>query len=146
MKPAGMSDNGGRWRTRLRRILWDQRTRAQFMRFLFTGVINTLFSYLVFSALIWVGLQDISALAIATIAGILFNFQTIGRVVFREMQARLFFRFLLVYALVFVVNACALRYLHTHGFGSRASQAMLLPLIVLLSFSLNKLLVFGRSR
>ena len=54
----------------------------QFILFLVMGGVNTLFYYSLYSLLIYIGVFYAAAVVIATVCGVLFNFQTFGRVVF----------------------------------------------------------------
>ncbi|MGV2387505.1 MAG UNVERIFIED_CONTAM: GtrA family protein [Microcystis novacekii LVE1205-3] len=53
--------------------------KHKFARFLLVGVLNTLFSYFLYGSLILIGLNYKYAVLLATIIGVLFNFQTTGR-------------------------------------------------------------------
>ena len=60
--------------------------KNQFFRFLFTGFLNTIFGYSVFSFLIFFSLNYQLAIVIATILGILFNYQSLKRLVFNKSK------------------------------------------------------------
>ncbi|MEW5756395.1 MAG: GtrA family protein [Pseudomonadota bacterium] len=124
-------------------LLAGDRTHAQFIRFLLTGVVNTLFSYCVFSLLLFLGFGAFAALLIASVCGILFNFQTIGRLVFRRLDARMLLRFFAVYIVVFVVNWAALKALMDLGASGYLAQAVLVPLVAVMSFLGHKFFVFN---
>ena len=114
----------------------------QFLRFLVIGGINTLFGYSLFSLLILVGAVPDIALFAATVVGVLFNYVTTGRLVF---AARGFGRlpwFAGVYGLTFLINLWSLRGLISAGLSPLLAQAGLLPVVTILAFALNKLLVF----
>ncbi|MFM6404510.1 MAG: GtrA family protein, partial [Microcystis sp.] len=68
--------------------------KSKFVRFLLVGVINTLFGYSVFALMICLGLDYRYSLLIATICGVLFNFKTIGGIVFKDQNNRLLARFI----------------------------------------------------
>lgn len=78
----------------------DQR----FIRFLIAGVINTLFGFLVYSALILGGNTRWQALLLGSIAGVCFNFFTTGGYAFRDISARRIPRFALSYLAVYLIN------------------------------------------
>ena len=63
----------------------------RFIRFLLVGGVKTLFGYGVFFSLIYIGLHYSLAALLGTILGILFNFQTVGRLVFDGYHHGLFF-------------------------------------------------------
>jgi putative flippase GtrA len=114
----------------------------QFVRFIAVGGLNTMFGYGVFSLLALAGMEAGLALLFATVLGVLFNYFTTGRLVFAAKGLGRLPWFIAVYGLTFLVNLWSLRRLTTAGLSPLQSQAMLLPLITVLAFVLNKLLVF----
>jgi putative flippase GtrA len=55
--------------------------KHKFARFLLVGVLNTIFGYFLYGTLILIGLDYKYAVLLVTILGVLFNFQTTGRLV-----------------------------------------------------------------
>ncbi|NCR39973.1 MAG: GtrA family protein [Microcystis aeruginosa W13-11] len=122
--------------------------KHKFARFLLVGVLNTLFGYFLYGTLILIGLDYKLAVLLATILGVLFNFQTTGRLVFGSKNNKLIFRFVLVYVVTFLLNVEALRIVDAIDIGIEqktkmliAGAILLLPMAVL-SFVLMKLFVF----
>jgi putative flippase GtrA len=74
------------------------------LRFLIIGAINTAFGYLVFSVLIYIGLDYVVASLIATVISTLFNFKTLGNLVFRQNDTNLIFRFFGVYVFLYLLS------------------------------------------
>ena len=128
---------------------WDGVTRAgrragvnpQFIRFLAVGVLNTLFGQGFFAILVLLGLHPQVALLLATIVGVLFNFQSFGRLVFRGSDGRLP-RFIACYTLVYAINAIALDVLIRFGIWAILAQAILMLPIATLNFALSRRFVF----
>jgi putative flippase GtrA len=116
--------------------------RSRFARFLAVGLLNTAFGYACFAALLWAGLHYTLALLLATVAGVLFNFKTIGALVFGSSNARLLWRFVLVYALIYTANVTSLALLQRAGLHALAAQAALLLPLAVASFLLNRRFVF----
>lgn len=108
------------------------------------GGLNTAFGYSVFLLLIALGLGVAPALAAATIVGIVFNFFTTGKLVFRNADRRALLPFALGYGATYLVNLVTLKELLSLGLSPPLAQAICLPLVVSLSFAINKLLVFER--
>ncbi len=119
----------------------------QFILFLIMGGINTLFYFSLYSLLIYVGVHYAAAVAVATVCGVLFNFQTFGRVVFKDFQTRLLGRFVGVYAVVYTANVAGLKLLEIVGLSDKyiAGAVLVLP-VALLGYVLNKTFVFNRSK
>jgi putative flippase GtrA len=122
--------------------LGANQTGAQFVRFLFTGALNSLFGYLIFALLIWCGASLLVALVGANTAGVLLNFQTIGRIVFRTAKWRLLLRFSAVYVGILVLNWFGLSGLVRVGIGTLLAQALLTPILAICAFLAHKFLVF----
>lgn len=115
----------------------------RFLLFLLVGGLNTAFGYGAFALLYALGLHYAAAAALSTIAGILFNFQTTGRIVFGSRDPALLFRFVAVYAITYVVNVGLLRLTEGGPLGIVAIQAILLLPMAALSFVLQRRLVFA---
>src|ERR1700681_3661511 len=80
-----------------------------FIKFIFVGVLNTLFGYLTFSLLIFLGLHYYLAFFLATCVGILFNFKTFGTLVFNNSEKKLLVKFIAVYLVVYLINIAILK-------------------------------------
>ncbi|HCS64153.1 MAG TPA: polysaccharide biosynthesis protein GtrA [Cellvibrio sp.] len=115
---------------------------VQFVRFLAVGVVNTLFGYSIYALLIYLGLAYTYALLFATILGVLFNFQTIGRLVFQSRDKRLIGKFFAVYAITFCLNLLLIKLMIKLGLSAYLAGALALIPTTVLSFLLNKFFVF----
>ena len=95
------------------------------VKFLAIGFVNTLFGYCVYAGLIFLKLPYLFALFLATVAGIVFNYFSFGRVVFRVRGGwRVFAKFVIAYAMVYTVNATLLSLLtHDHYLNAYIAQA-----------------------
>jgi len=115
------------------------------MRFLAVGVLNTGFSYGVYAMLVWFGVAPQLASLLALLAGILFNFHSVGRLVFRQDARGRFPRFVAVYAVVYLANLATLELFLRLGVNPYLAQALALPVVALTSYELNKRWVFDRA-
>lgn len=68
----------------------------QIILFLSVGAVNTLFGFLLFVGLIFMGLHYAIACLIVTIIGIFFNFCTMGKIVFNNSNPYLIFKYILM--------------------------------------------------
>lgn len=117
----------------------------QFVRFVLVGMLNTAFGYSVYAALVLIHVHYSAAAVLSTVAGVLFNFKTTGPLVFGSRGNRRFFRFVAVYAVMLAINVTALWALHDRlGLGSLVSQALCLPPLVVMTFLMQKHLVFRK--
>lgn len=129
------------WIAQVMRMARDQEVR-RFALFLAIGALNTLVGYLLFGAFIFVGWDQSTAVAGATGLGILFNFQSIGRLVFQNGRLNLLPRFIGVYTLHFFSNIGLLALLTRNGVPTLLAEALILPILSVISFFLMRRFVF----
>lgn len=111
-------------------------------KFIAVGILNTLVGYSLYALFLYCNFPYSLALLLATVLGVLFNFQSIGRLVFNNRENSLIWRFVGVYTITFCVNLLLIKLITTWGFNAYvAGAAALLPCTVL-SYLLNKFLVF----
>ena len=67
--------------------------KEEFTKFIFVGVLNTIVGYSFYALFIYLGFDYKVSVFLATVLGVLFNFQTIGRLVFNRYNNRLLFKF-----------------------------------------------------
>ena len=117
--------------------------RRQFVRFLLVGGLNTVFGYCLFALLIWLGLQYPAAIGLATLAGIVFNFQSTGRVVFGSAPWKRIPRFAFVYAVVYALNLAGVSALLGWGINIYLANAMVLLPLAAFAYMLQRRFVFA---
>lgn len=117
------------------------------VRFLVTGVLNTLFGYAVFSGLLWLSVQYLIALMLATIAGVIFNYFSFGRLVFQtEVHWRIFAKFVAAYATIYAINAALLAALTKYcSLSPYVGQIICIPVSVGLSWLLMNHWVYKKD-
>ena len=124
------------------KTIWSIR----FVRFLFVGGLNTLFSYVIYAILILLNVHYTLATLISTILGIIFNFFTTGSIVFRNRKLSLMLRFFLVYGFTYLVNILLLSFFETKQVDMLIAGAIVTLPVALLSYFLNAKLVFRESK
>jgi len=125
----------------MRKLIRDR----QFHRFIAVGFLNTLVGYGLFAFFIYLGMHYPLAVLFSTILGVLFNFKSIGILVFRNPDNRLIFRFFGVYTLLYILNVALIALIKTMETNDYIAGALALGPIAFLSFLLNKYHVFCRS-
>jgi putative flippase GtrA len=118
----------------------------QFVRFLVVGVLNTAVGYGLFAFFVILGLHYGIAAALSTVLGVLFNFHTIGRLVFESRDRSLLLRFAAVYATTYVLNVGALRALEATRQPVLVVQAGLAFPMAAVAFALHRRFVFHREK
>ena len=116
---------------------------VQLVKFLIVGGINTLFGYLIFAFFIFINFHYSLAALISTIAGIIFNFNTTGRLVFNNRNNRLIFRFFGVYLIIYGLNILFLKLLGSMQMSMFIAGAVIILPVAVIAFLLNKYLVFN---
>lgn len=114
------------------------------IKFLSAGVINTVFGYSVYAALLFVKTPYLIALFVATIAGVVFNYFSFGRMVFNGHENwSVFGRFVMAYVLIYTINAVLLGILKAYFLLSPyVGQVICIPISVLLSWLLMNYWVY----
>jgi len=126
-------------------LLFSLNKHRQFCLFIAVGVLNTVFGYSVFSLFIFCGLHYIWAAFFGTCLGIIFNFRTIGGIVFKNHNYRLFFKFLCVYGFLYVINITLIKLTLFITSNVYIAGAIAVVICALISYVLNKHLVFARK-
>lgn len=117
---------------------------AIFLRFLIAGGFNSLFGWLIYSAVILLGGEAWLALIVGSITGIGFNFITFGGYAFRDMAIKRLPRFVLSYGCIYVINLICLTALNPWVAHPIWSQLILTPPLSILSYVLLSRMVFTR--
>jgi len=119
---------------------------SRIFRFLVIGFVNTLFGYGVFAFFIFLHFHYVLAALVATVLGVIFSFNTIGRIVFEKNENKLILKFICVYIVTYLLNILGLRILNNTGFSSYVSGAILILPMALIAYVLNSEFVFRTSR
>jgi len=119
----------------------------RFIKFIAVGILNTIFSYAIYAFLLFIGLSYIKALLFSTIAGVVFNYFSYGKIIFLGFKNRVIFcKFFFTYILIYLVNTLLLSILITFYFVSPlVGQVVCIPPSVLLSWLLMNYWVFKRN-
>lgn len=116
-----------------------------FVRFLLVGGLNATFGYSCFALLVYLGAHYSLALFLSTVAGVIFNFKSTGKLVFSSSRRHSFLRFVCVYAVVYGANLAGMRVLEEMKLNPYASAALLILPVALIAFFLQKRYVFSHD-
>lgn len=123
-----------------------ERVLVHFMKFVLVGAANTAFGYALFALFyLLLGTHQL-AITFSTVCGVVFNFYSTGRLVFRSRRLSALLPFAAGCAAVCLVNILLLDELTALAISPLVGQALALPLLVLLSYAINRYLVFGGPR
>ncbi len=121
-------------------------SEPRIIKFLSVGVLNTVFGYAVYASLIFVNVPYLTALFVATVAGVVFNYFSFGRMVFHGHGGWFVFgKFVIAYGVVYVVNAALLRALTKDFLNPYLGQVICIPISVLLSWLLMNYWVYKKD-
>ncbi|CNF39979.1 MULTISPECIES: GtrA family protein [Yersinia] len=118
---------------------------VKLVRFLLVGVMNAAFGYGCFAAFLYLGLHYSMALLLATILGVLFNFKSIGALVFGSKKNSLIFRFVAGYIVVYGANVAGIAALTSLGATPYLAGIALIVPMALLSFVINNRYIFNHA-
>jgi putative flippase GtrA len=116
--------------------------RQKVIRFVLTGLLNTLFGYSVFAALTSLRWPDTLSVPVAMAAGVGFNFMSYGKLVFASVDIRRLPRFVGAYLCLYLCNVIGLRTLARFGMNAYAAQAMLVIPLAVFAYFINDRWVF----
>lgn len=122
-----------------------QTLNIQFIRFVLVGCLNTGFSYTIYAIFLYFGFDYVSANFGALILGIFFSFRTQGRLVFRNKNNKLIFRFAAYWCLIFLLNILFISLFLKTGLNAYWAGAFALIPSTVASYFVQKILVFGSS-
>ena len=113
-------------------------------KFISVGIINTIVGYSVYALFIMLNIPYLTSLFLATIIGVVFNYFSIGRLVFKSEGGSItFVKFVVTYGIIYLVNAVALRTLITiFKVGAYVGQVLCVPISVFLSWILMNYWVY----
>lgn len=117
------------------------------IRFLLAGVVNTLFSYILYFFLIEAGLYYIIAVTLSTIGGITFNFLNFKLFVYKNhrVEKNGFMKLFISYFIQYILNLIGITILTYMGFSYQLAGAlMILPLAIFI-YTINKTYIFIKN-
>ena len=117
-------------------------TVNQIGKFIAVGGLNTLVGYSLYAFFVFIHFDYKLALFLATLFGIFFNFKTIGGLVFKDWSNTAFFKFALVYFMLFWINILAIHMISTFTPNLYVAGLIVIFPAALISFFINKLIVF----
>lgn len=126
-------------------LILDHVKKNRFYLFILVGILNTVFGYSIFVLLIFLGLHYTLAAFLATCIGVLFNFKTTGKIVFKNSNSRLIFRFVLVYVVQYCVSISLIKICLLFGLNTYVAGAVSTFFCAILSYLLSKNFVFERK-
>lgn len=117
----------------------------RFVRFLLVGGLNTLFGFLVYSAFILLHSPTWLALLGGNVAGVVFNFFTIGGLVFLNLSVSRAPMFVLAYAVIYFVNLELIGWISAIAHSRIVAQAILVLPMAMLSYFILRNYVYGNN-
>lgn len=121
------------------------RMNTTFIRFVLVGILNTAFGVGLYCLFVYLGMSYRWAVLLSTVLGVLFNFKTIGTLVFHNSNNRLIFKFIMAYVIVYFVNIGFIRLLLEFTLLNEYWAGIIAtPFVAIASFSLQKFFVFKK--
>ncbi len=114
------------------------------IKFIVVGGLNTVFGYGIYWALLQLGFYFAIAAFFSTLLGIIFNFFTMGRLVFNSKNNALFYKFVFVYIFLYLISIAGISFIHNFDISYEIAGAIMIIPSAIISFGLNKNLVFKK--
>ena len=126
-------------------LTWLASAKARGLRFLIVGILNSSFSYAVYSMVVFIGIRPSIASILATGVGVIFNFGTSSRLVFREFKGNAY-AFTLSYVASMTLSVVLLEILTWLHFNPYVAGLIVALPVAGLSYYLQRRFVFRGSR
>ncbi len=117
--------------------------KRQFISFLFVGVINTLFGYGVYALFIYLNVNYFFSSLISLFFGIMFNFLTIGKFVFRKLNFKKINKFICFYLFLYILYISFIKIFSLWQSNLYICGILAVIFISIISFIVNKYLIFS---
>jgi putative flippase GtrA len=116
--------------------------RILFIKFIVVGGINTVFGYGVYWGLLQLDVHFAIAAFISTILGTIFNFFTIGRLVFKSKNNSFFYKFVFCVSFLYLISTGGIAFIHNFDISYEVAGLIIIIPRAAISFLLNKYWVF----
>lgn len=117
---------------------------SQIVKFIYIGLLNTGFYYLLYSTFLFIGFDYRLAVLCATIIGVLFSFKTFGTFVFNQSGKKYILRFVMVYLLLYLLNILLITFFEMFLTNYYISGFFATIICAFFSFLFNKYFVFTK--
>ena len=119
---------------------------TQWVRFLIVGTFNTLFSYSLYTFLLFMGIEYKAANFGSLAIGIVVGFNTQGRFVFDNADSKLFIRFAICWFFIYLFNIFLIGKFIYFGFNPYQAGAIAIIPVTVCSYLAQKLIVFNKHK
>src|ERR1043165_1001031 len=92
-----------------RKIKLNIKQQKQFVVFILVGGINTVVGYSIFAFFIFLKISYYLAFLFAASLGLIFNFMTTGRIVFKNKDFSLFYKFIIISIIMYFLHLILIR-------------------------------------
>jgi putative flippase GtrA len=127
-------------------LLIDFFYKKQFVRYLCVGMLNTLFGYFVFASLIYFGMHYVFASLLSTSLGVVFNFKTFGKIVFKNSKNDLLGRFIFCYVCIYVLGISTIKLGTYFSPNIYLIGGMATTVTIVVAYFLNNYFVFSGTK
>lgn len=121
-----------------RKMKLNIKQQKQFVVFVLVGGINTVFGYSIFAFFIFLKISYYLAFLFAASLGLIFNFMTTGRIVFKNKDFSLFYKFIIISIIMYFLHIILIRIINVHINNFYISGLMTMSVTALIAFYLNK--------
>ena len=117
----------------------------KFLKYISVGSICSACDYSVYSLFLFIGFDFKIAALFAEMIGVFYNYHSHGKLVFKTSGKSMLKKFAAVYFLSYLINISFLQILHCFKMNMYLAEALLIPLLAVINFSLNNKFVFVKK-
>jgi len=114
----------------------------QVIKYLFIGSINTVFGYGVYWGLLQLDVHFVIATFVSTVLGTIFNFFTIGRLVFNSKNNSFFYKFVFCVWFLYFISTGGIAFINNFDISYEIAGLIIIIPRAAIGFLLNKFWVF----
>ena len=113
-----------------------------YTQYFLAGGLNTIFGIFAYISFLQIGFNYTIALAFSTLAGVLFNYLTLSKLVFNLSSLRALIKYSLNYLIVYFISISLIYLLMELGLNQNFSGAVVISIMSLLNFYILKKFIF----
>lgn len=119
--------------------------KRQIFSFACVGILNTMVGYGLYAFFLFTHISYFLALFLATCLGVIFNFITIGKIVFKRLKLKKFFNFSLMYIILYFLGLILINLFNKFNINLYFSGFLAMIFLSSLSFVGNKFIIFKNN-
>jgi putative flippase GtrA len=117
---------------------------SKIFKYVGAGILNTVFGYTLYAVMIFCSVSYVYSLIISTVGGVIFNYYSFGRLVFRKNSSFVvFIKYILSYSMICAVNVILMGFIMANIVASPyIAQVICIPVGIIMGWVLMNFWVY----